>query len=332
MLSYILDFIEGPLLQIVFYLLIIGVAVRLFFFLGRMVTSPFNARRAVPWPKTVFNLVRALLPLHSVFPKNPVYALLRYLFHISLFVVPIWFSGHVNMWEESSWELYYEPIPDEWISALTLVVIGLALIFTLRRMVLPHIRRDTSSADYVIIAVTAAPFVTGYCLTHGTLDQFLFFEQYMWYFHLASGEAMLLMIVFLFCRTRLRTDKCVGCGACQINCPTSTLDWEDQRGERIFTYSQYQCICCANCVKACPESAAELRHEIGIGYFLQVFSRKIIRKVDLNRCSQCGIYFAPSPQVAKLDALMTQNSAQNECMTYCQRCKKLFWFNKLKRT
>ena len=322
MLSAILDFIEGPLLKWVFSLLIIGLGVRTLFFMGRMLTSPFHHRRTVALPSTLFNLIRSTFPLHSVSMKRPVYTALRYLFHFGLLVVPIWFSGHVYMWQESSWELYYDPLPDEWMDILTLVVIGLGIIFALRRVVLPHVRRGTAPSDFLIIALAIAPFITGYWYTHGTLDHIAFFSQYLWYFHVFSGEVMLLMMVFLFCRTRLRRDACVGCAACEVNCPTSTLDWEDDKGQRTFKYAHYQCICCGTCIKVCPERAAELRHEIGIGHFFKVFGRATIQTTELNQSQSCGIHFAPGPQIAKLDHLIAQRDLAVERVGYCNRCKK----------
>lgn len=53
------------------------------------------------------------LPLYKAIVKMPVYAILRYAFHICLIIVPIWFSGHINLWEDSRrYELYWTPISD----------------------------------------------------------------------------------------------------------------------------------------------------------------------------------------------------------------------------
>lgn len=323
MLSDTLGFIEGPLLGFVFFFAAAGLSLRLLFFLGNMLASPFRARRTVSLPGTVFNLFRSLLPLHNVTIQKPIYTVFRYGFHCCLFIVPIWYSGHVGMWEESSLEWYWEPLPDEWIDTMTLCVIGLGLWFAVRRMILPDVRRGSSPADFLIIAIAVSPFVTGYWYTHGTLDHIEFFRQYMWYFHVISGEVMLMMMVLLFCRTRLRADKCVACAACEINCPTRTLNSVDTQSTRIFTYSHYQCICCATCVKVCPEGAAELRHEIGVGHFFQVFIQKTVGEAALTPCDRCGAYFAPTPQVAKLDTTIAGSSLELERIEFCNRCKKI---------
>lgn len=300
--------------------------------MSNMVLAPFRGHQSVSIGKTAFNLVRFLLPLHNVSIKKPVYTLLRYGFHLCLFIVPIWYSGHVVLWEESSLEWYWETLPDAWIDAMTLIVIGLGIFFAIRRIAFPEPRRGTSFADFFIITVAVLPFVTGYWYTHGTLDHINFFEQYMWYFHVISGEAMMVMMVLLFCRTRLRKDKCVACAACQIICPTRTLDWEDQGDQRNFKYSHYQCICCASCMRVCPEGAAELRHDIGIRYLYQVFSKKVIRKAELNQCSQCSAFFAPTPQVLKIEKIMSDNAAEIEPVALCNRCKKLLSGNRSYKT
>jgi formate hydrogenlyase subunit 6/NADH:ubiquinone oxidoreductase subunit I len=91
----------------------------------------------------------------------------------------------------------------------------------------------------------------------------------MFTIHILSGEAFMIVAVFLFCRTRLNIEKCITCGACDISCPTGTLEARDEGPVRVFTYSHYQCICCGACLNTCPEEAAELRHEISLARFFQ---------------------------------------------------------------
>jgi formate hydrogenlyase subunit 6/NADH:ubiquinone oxidoreductase subunit I len=45
--------------------------------------------------------------------------------------------------------------------------------------------------------------------------------------------------------------KCVGCGACQPECPVSAINQDSA----IFTIDAAKCVDCGNCVGVCPVEA-----------------------------------------------------------------------------
>jgi NAD-dependent dihydropyrimidine dehydrogenase PreA subunit len=317
-----LAFAEGPLLWIVFVLFGTGLLLRTVFF-GISIIR----RRPSLEPQPVINarpflILRLLLPFHNAVLKKPLYSLLRYAFHVCLFVVPIWYAGHISLWEESRFEWYWTPIPDEWADTMTLLFLGICTYFFLRRIIVGIIRKNAYIRDYLFIILTALPFLTGYFYTHGSLDHIPFFETYMWYFHVLSAEAMLVMIVFLFLRTRLTAHRCIGCAACEINCPTGTLETTDIQRQRVFSYSHYQCICCGTCVGVCPENAAELRHEVNFAHIFRIFAKRPIRTVELAICDSCGMPIGPLPQMQKLQEVVAASDAEVESLNCCSRCKK----------
>ncbi len=322
MIGELLAFAEGPLLWIVFVLFGAGLLLRSVFFVLAIIRRRSLYRRPV-FNARPFLIARLLLPFHNAVLKKPFYSLLRYGFHVCLFVVPIWFSGHVSLWEESRFEWYWTPIPDNWADRMTLVVLGICSYFLLRRIVFSIIRKNAAVGDVLFIILTALPFLTGYFYTHGSLDHIPFFETYLWYFHVLSAEAMLLMIVFLFLRTRLAADRCTGCAACEINCPTKTLETKDIQRRRVFSYSHYQCIACGTCVAVCPENASELRHEINFAHLYRIFAKRPIRTVEMAVCESCGALIAPQPQIKKLQDVVAANEVETEMLTCCSRCKKI---------
>ena len=322
MITEFLSFAEGPLLWIVFVLFGMGFFLRTVFFV-----LSISRRRPSLDPYSVFNarpflILRLLLPFHNAVLKKPLYSLLRYAFHICLFVVPIWYGGHISLWEESRFEWYWTPLPDNWADTMTLIVLATCSYFLLRRIILGITRKSASIRDYLFIILTALPFLTGYFYTHGSLDHLPFFETYMWYFHVLSAEAMLIMIVFLFLRTRLTADRCIGCAACEINCPTGTLETKDSQRQRVFSYLHYQCICCGTCVRVCPENAAELRHEVNFAHIYRIFAKRPIRAVELAICDSCGMPIGPLPQMQKLQEVAAASDAEVETLNCCSRCKK----------
>jgi ferredoxin len=310
------SFVEGPLLRLVFLVLVIGIIARLAFFVFTIIKT--SKDKEFRWAYVPAILGRLFVPFHKGISKKPLYATLRYIFHICLVVVPIWLSGHIVLWAESRFEWDWTPLPDAWADWMTLVLLALAAYFLIRHLILKHIRLASSTTDYVLIALTALPFMTGYFLTHGSLDTVAFFGDNMRLIHVLSGEAMIVMAVILFCRTRLNLKTCTGCAACELSCPTGTLKSQDNGALRIFTYSHYQCICCGACVGTCPEGAADLRHEIGVRRFPQIASREEIRSVELKACERCGALFAPVPQLDKVARTIT-----DDYLGFCPNCKKL---------
>jgi len=105
------SFTEGPLLWIVFLVFIVGIVTRLIFFFF-FETIKNSRDKDYRWRYSVTTLGRSFLPFHSAFRKKPLYATLRYIFHICLIVVPIWFSGHITLWEESRFEWTWRSLPD----------------------------------------------------------------------------------------------------------------------------------------------------------------------------------------------------------------------------
>ena len=316
----LLYFAETTLLWMVAVFFLTGIVIRSLFFVVNIFRSRSISRRGVV--HRLVTLFGVFAPFHRAVLKKPVYSTLRYVFHACLFIVPVWFSGHVYQWEESRFEWYWTPLPDLWADRMTLVVLAACAFFLTRRIVLKN-RLDAGISDFVLILIAGLPFLTGYLLTHGNLNSIPFFDNYLWYLHVISGEIMLVMIVFLFCRTRLNKETCVGCAACVENCPTETLEFYDKNALRFFRYSQYQCICCGSCVNVCPENAATLSHAIGIRHFFQMLSKDVIRDVDLARCERCGVTIAPKLQTTKLERILTANEIEMALLSHCNRCKKI---------
>ena len=307
--------IQHFLLRLSFLILILGVSLRIFFFLFAVGKCSLHADH--PWRTLIADFGRVFAPLHAAFSKKAVYAVMRYVFHTCVLVVPIWYSGHIYLWEEYGFYWYWTPLPDGWSDRLTIAVLAFAGYFLVRRTVGLIIRRNASISDFLIIAITALPFLTGYLFTTGTLDSIPFFDYHLQNIHILTAEIMMAMVAFLFCRTRLTAAKCTGCASCEASCPTHALTVTEKGRRRIFNYALYQCICCGACMHTCPEGAAELRHEISLKRFFQITAKQEIRSVELAACERCGALFAPRPQIDRL------NSKLSEGFGYiCPKCKQ----------
>lgn len=190
------SFVEGPLLWIAFLVFIIGSLLRaaLFFSVSRKMDRILYQHFS--WKYALSSIGRWLLPLNKDVAKNPVFTIAGYLFHICLIIVPIWYSGHTTLWEESRLEWSWTPLPDGLADLMTVLLIAIAIFFLLRRIFSADIRLISTFSDYLILVVTALPFLTGFFLTHGTLDSVGFLGDHMAVIHMLSGELMLILIPF----------------------------------------------------------------------------------------------------------------------------------------
>jgi len=192
----IYSFVEGPLLWIAFLIFIIGslLKVALLFAVSLKKDKIIFQHFSLKYVLATFALW--LLPLNRDVAKNPVFTILAYIFHICLIVVPIWLSGHIALWEESRFEWSWGAIPDGMADWMTLIFIGIAIFFLLRRIISADIRLISTFSDYFLLIVTALPFLTGYFLTHGTVDSVGFLGDNIQIIHMLSGELMLILIPF----------------------------------------------------------------------------------------------------------------------------------------
>lgn len=190
------SFVEGPLLWIAFLTFIIGSLLRaiMFFIISRKADRIIYQHFS--WKYIFATFGRWLLPINKDVAKSPVFTILAYIFHICLIIIPIWLSGHITLWEESRFEWSWSSIPDELADWMTLIFLAIALFFLLRRIISPGIRLISTFSDYSLLIVTALPFLTGYFVTHGTLDNIGFLGDNMQLIHMLSGELMLILIPF----------------------------------------------------------------------------------------------------------------------------------------
>ena len=189
-------FVEGPLLWIAFLTFFIGSILRAALFLSVSRKKDKIIYQYFSWKYVLATFGRWLLPLNKDVIKNPIFTILGYMFHICLIVVPIWFSGHISLWEESRFEWSWTPIPDGLADWMTLIFLAIALFFLLRRIISADIRLLSTFSDYLLIVVVALPFITGYFLTHGTVDNIGFLGENIQLIHMLSGELMLILIPF----------------------------------------------------------------------------------------------------------------------------------------
>ncbi len=121
---------------------------------------------------------------------HPWLTIVTFSFHICLVLTPIFLLAHIVLWDEA-WNISWWALPDGLAIVMTLVVIGGCIFFFIRRRVTPEVAYVTAASDYVILLLTAAPFVTG------LIAYFQWFDvRFFTVLHVLAGEAMLVAVPF----------------------------------------------------------------------------------------------------------------------------------------
>lgn len=311
----VVGFIEGPMLWVAFLTLFAGISARTAFQIYAFIVNGMSGKRKNGY--LLIALVSSLFPFHKAALEKSFYTITWYVFHIFLFVVPIWFSGHIWLWEESRFEWAWAALSDDWADWMTIAVLMLSAFCLLRRTFWPQARAESSYKNYVLIIMSALPFLTGYFYTHSTLDSVKLFRDNMMTFHIVSAEILLIMIPFLYLRVRIDARKCIGCASCTVCCPVGSLQIEDRESIRMFTYTRGRCITCGSCVVTCPEKAVHLQHEFGLRRLFKLARPELANEVELGVCGQCGNWYAPELALKKITL-----TAGIENINLCPSCKK----------
>ena len=185
------NFVSGPLAWLAFIIFIGGSLYRLINliilvnrkekFIYSYLSLKYGLRSILRWsiPFATENMRR-----------HPALTIVAFAFHICLILTPIFLLAHVILVEES-WNLSWWALPDGAAEIMTLIVIASCVFFLVRRLVSPEVQYVTSASDYVILAIVAAPFITG------ILAYWQWFGyQFLVILHILTGEIMLVAIPF----------------------------------------------------------------------------------------------------------------------------------------
>jgi len=190
------EFIEGPLILMSFIIFLLGVLFQIYRFFSltrekeRVVLNLETKKQSSP--QELGSQVRTLIKLlkRTIFGTHPVVIGVTYLFHIFIFIVPIFLLAH-NIFIEAAWGIRLGSFSESISDALTLLVLLGGLFFLCRRIFLRQVRSITTSYDYLVLLIVLAPFVTGFFATHQWFDY-----RTMIFLHILSGEIMLITIPF----------------------------------------------------------------------------------------------------------------------------------------
>jgi nitrate reductase gamma subunit len=193
MLARILyDLASGPLAWIAFAVFVVG-SLYMLSKLAELAKKKDGYVYAYwSWPHVLRSLFHWFLPFGARnWRLNPVMTVATFLFHFAMIILPFLILGHISLFEESFGIMLWNPLPDVAVDALAWGALASCLFFLARRLVRPEVRFVTSGEDFVLLALAAAPFVTGIMAYRAWGDPTL-----MLALHMLCGEALLCAIPF----------------------------------------------------------------------------------------------------------------------------------------
>ena len=185
------SFLTGPMVWIAFIVFIGGSLYRLI----QLITLANQKEKFIfsymSWKYSLRSILRWITPFGTTnMRKHPAMTIVTFAFHICLLLTPIFLLSHIVLWDEA-WNISWWALPDGAADVMTLIVVGGCLFFLVRRLKLPEVKFLTSVSDYVILAIVAMPFITGFVAYHQWFNYPFFMVL-----HVLSGEIMLMAIPF----------------------------------------------------------------------------------------------------------------------------------------
>jgi len=185
------NFLKGPMVWIAFIVFICGSTYRLV----ELIMLARKDKVVYPYLSLKYSfrsLVHWLFPFGSRNMRlHPWMTFFAFTFHIGLLLTPVFLYPHVMLWNKA-WGFRWWSLPEDFADIMTLAVIFCCVFFIIRRMFAPEVRFITYASDYIIIAIAAAPFITGFLAFH----QFVFPYRAVLILHIILGEIMLMAIPF----------------------------------------------------------------------------------------------------------------------------------------
>lgn len=185
------NFVSGPLTWIAFLLFFGGSLYRIVHMLMLVNKKEKFIFSYMSWKYSLRSIFHWIIPFATVnWRRHPVLTIVTFAFHICLMVTPIFLLSHIVLWDEA-FAISWWSLPDGLADIMTVIVILGAIYFLVRRLSQPEVQYVTSASDFVILAIVAAPFITGFLAYHQW-----FAYPLMMCLHVLAGNIMLAAIPF----------------------------------------------------------------------------------------------------------------------------------------
>ncbi len=188
----IYSFVSGPLVWVAFIIFFGGSAVKILAWNSLCKKKDPTVHNYWSWIHVFKSLRHWLTPFGTLgWKSNPGMCIATFAFHLGVVILPFFIYAHIILLEESVLGIGWPAVPDSVADTMSIIVVVAALYFLIRRIIVPEAKYVTSFSDYAVLAIAAAPFITGFWAYHHLPGY-----SVAGLLHILSGEIMLAAIPF----------------------------------------------------------------------------------------------------------------------------------------
>jgi nitrate reductase gamma subunit len=184
---------RGPLFRISLAVCVLGLAYRLGSAVWQIAAAHRRAGdKQLPGRTILKTTLQWLLPLRLL-RMRPLYGLASFAFHLGILLVPLFFVGHVTLWQRSvplAWPTLSPAVSD----ALSLIAIAGLTTILLSRLVIRASRELTAAADVWILLLLLLLMASGYWAAHPASTPFA--PRSWLLIHMLAGNLALILTPF----------------------------------------------------------------------------------------------------------------------------------------
>lgn len=190
-----LEILTGPMLWLSFGIFFGGLAFRIYKYVRgldwRLDRVGYTAHLGQGLIWALKSIGHWLLPYGArSWRKNPLFTIIFFLFHLGLIITPLFLYAHAMLLKER-WGLNWIYLPASTADILTIMTLVCGLCIIIRRIALPEVRILSTYKDYLLLALSLAPFLTGF------LSAKIAASSDFWLVaHIISGEILLIAVPF----------------------------------------------------------------------------------------------------------------------------------------
>ncbi len=189
------DFLTGPMLWLTFIVSFGGLLVRVVLYIKGLSQQldrvAYRAHMSYGLKGAFNSIISFLNPVGArLWRIRPGFTLMFFAFHIGIVITPIFLIAHNVMLQENL-GISLPALPSGVADFMTWMAIVAGLLLALRRVAFPEVRIVTTAYDYLMIAITLAPFATGLISRYAIGD-----NQFWLIAHIITGEIWLLSLPF----------------------------------------------------------------------------------------------------------------------------------------
>lgn len=185
------SFLTGPMAWIAFIVFFGGIIYRIVRLVNLARTKDPTVHNYVDLKYGLRSIIAWSIPFVARNQRlQPVMTVVTFAFHICLLIAPIFLMAHVMMLSDGI-GLSWPTLPDTVADVMTVIVILGVGYFAYRRVAVREAKYVTTGADFLLLLLVVAPFITGFLAYHQIFDY-----KWMITLHVLFGELMLVLIPF----------------------------------------------------------------------------------------------------------------------------------------